>query len=221
MAANTRDLARRNYAAGRATRAELIAIAERLFGERGFDAVSLREISAAAGTRNTAAAQYYFGNKQDLVRVVFEHRAEVLNARRTELLDLTDTWADGLRGTLDALIRPLAEQIGTSHYVSFLARLQADRIRDGEVVQLAADTGASFRRGRDELRGRLPELSDDVFRRRFRLLVTVSISALADFDRSIQTGHRKAFEIDDLITDLLDAFSGLLTAPSSRIEGVR
>jgi AcrR family transcriptional regulator len=221
MAANTRDLARRNYAAGRATRAELIAIAERLFGERGFDAVSLREISAAAGTRNTAAAQYYFGNKQDLVRVVFEHRAEVLNARRTELLDLTDTWADGLRGTLDALIRPLAEQIGTSHYVSFLARLQADRIRDGEVVQLAADTGASFRRGRDELRGRLPELSDDVFRRRFRLLVTVSISALADFDRSIQTGHRKAFEIDDLITDLLDAFSGLLTAPSSRIERVR
>jgi len=219
VAANTKEVARRAYAAGRATRAELIATAERLFGERGFDAVSLREISAAAGTRNTAAAQYYFGNKEDLVRVVFEHRAEVLNARRTELLDLIDTWSDGVRGTLDALIRPLAEQIGTSHYVSFLARLQADRIRDREVVHLAADTGASFRRGRDELRCRLPELSDDVFRRRFRLLVTVTVSALADFDRAIRTRHRKPTELDDLITELLDALGGLLTAPSSRISG--
>jgi AcrR family transcriptional regulator len=217
--ANTNEVARRDYAAGRATRAELIATAERLFGERGFDAVSLREISAAAGTRNTAAAQYYFGNKEDLVRVVFEHRAEVLNARRTELLDQTDNWADALRGTLDALIRPLAEQIGTGHYLSFLARLQADHNRDPQVVQLAADTGASFRRGRDELRRRLPELSDDVFRRRFRLLVTVTVSSLADIDRAIQTGHRKATELDDLITDLLDAFGGLLTAPSSRISG--
>jgi AcrR family transcriptional regulator len=217
MAANAKNAARTGYAAGRATRAELIAAAERLFGERGIDAVSLREISAAAGTRNTAAAQYYFGKKPDLVRVVFEHRAEVLNARRTALLDLNDTWLDRVRGTLDALIRPLAEQIGTSRYVSFLARLQADRAAGREVVTLAADTGASFRRGRNDLQRLLPELPDDVFRRRFRLLVTVTVSALADFERAAHAGDRGLGELDDLITDLLDAFGGLLVAPSGRI----
>src|SRR5207249_2592494 len=105
-----------------------------------------------------------------------------------------------------------------SHYVSFPARLQADRTHSREVVRLAADTGASFRRGRDELRRLLPDLPGDVFRRRFRLLVTVTVSALADFERTLP-GHRNAAEFDELIIDLLDAFGGLLTAPSSRITG--
>jgi hypothetical protein len=59
-------------------------------------------------------------------------------------------------------------------------------------------------------------LSDEVFRRRFRLLVTVTVSALGDVDRAIHAGHSKVTDLDDLITDLLDAFGGLLTAPSSR-----
>jgi AcrR family transcriptional regulator len=192
------------------TRELLIVTAERLFAERGFDAVSLREIAAAAGTRNTGAGQYYFGDKDALVRAVFEFRAPVLNTRRTALLDGAPAWPDELRGVLDALIRPLAEQIGTSRYVGFLARLQADHVR---AVHLDPTTSSSFRRCRRELERRLPEVPTEVFRRRFRLAVRVAVAALADHERSTS---RRPRDLDDLITDLLDASAGLLRAPSSR-----
>ena len=192
------------------TRELLIVTAERLFAERGFDAVSLREIAAAAGTRNTGAGQYYFGDKESLVHAVFEFRAPLINTRRTELLDAVPSWPDGVRGVLDALIRPLAEQIGDSHYVGCLARLQADHVRS---VHVDPETSASFRRGRRELERRLPGLPPDVFRRRFRLVVRLAVAALADHERS---RPRRAQELEYLIGDLLDASAGLVRAPSSR-----
>ena len=49
------------------TREELILAAERLFSEFGIDAVSLRQINAAAGQRNSSAAHYHFGSKDALI----------------------------------------------------------------------------------------------------------------------------------------------------------
>ena len=49
--------------ASQQTREELILAAERLFSEFGIDAVSLRQINAAAGQRNSSAAHYQFGSK--------------------------------------------------------------------------------------------------------------------------------------------------------------
>lgn len=43
---------------GRATRTHLIDVAERLFAERGIDAVSISEILEAAGQRNKNAVYY-------------------------------------------------------------------------------------------------------------------------------------------------------------------
>jgi AcrR family transcriptional regulator len=40
------------------TRGELIAAAEHLFAARGIDGPSLRELTRAAGQRNTGALQY-------------------------------------------------------------------------------------------------------------------------------------------------------------------
>ena len=201
---------------GRDTRELLITTAERLFAERGFDAVSLREIATAAGTRNTGAGQYYFGDKEQLVSAVFAFRAPVLNGRRTELLDGVESWPDPVRGALDALLRPLAEQIGRSHYVGFLARLQADHVRDNHVVSLDPETSSSFRRCRAELQRRLPDLAPDIFKRRFRLAVRLGVAALADHERSAPRRKRAGDELEALMTDLLDASCGLLCAPSQR-----
>ena len=57
----------------------LIETAERLFAERGVNAVSLREIGAEAGQRNTGAVRYHFGTKEALVNAVFEHRMTPIN----------------------------------------------------------------------------------------------------------------------------------------------
>src|SRR4051794_10685475 len=102
---------RGGYASGKATRDALIATAERLFAEHGFDAVSLREIAVAAGTRNSGAGQYYFGDKESLVQAIFEARAPGLNARRLALLEDVDDAADPAAALVVAIVRPLAEEI--------------------------------------------------------------------------------------------------------------
>ena len=47
-----------------ATRAWIVAAAERLFADIGIDATSLAEINKAAGQRNRSAVQYHFGDKE-------------------------------------------------------------------------------------------------------------------------------------------------------------
>lgn len=55
------------------TKERLLIEAERLFAEKGFEAVGVREITAAAET-NTAAINYHFGSKQNLYMEVFRQR---------------------------------------------------------------------------------------------------------------------------------------------------
>ena len=63
------------------TRDRLLDEAERLFADRGFEATSVRDITAAAGA-NLAAVNYHFGGKDNLYREVFRRRlAEVREQR--------------------------------------------------------------------------------------------------------------------------------------------
>lgn len=55
------------------TRERLLNEAEALFAHRGYDGVSVREITAAAGS-NLAAVNYHFGNKENLYLEVFRSR---------------------------------------------------------------------------------------------------------------------------------------------------
>ena len=54
-----------------ATRARLLAAAERLFADRGFKKVTVREICRAARA-NVAAINYHFGDKLGLYREVLQ-----------------------------------------------------------------------------------------------------------------------------------------------------
>ena len=60
------------YARGDETRRRIIDVAMQLFGERGFDGASTREIAAAAGV-NAPALQYYFDNKEGVYLACVEH----------------------------------------------------------------------------------------------------------------------------------------------------
>lgn len=55
----------RKEASAQQTRAALVAAAMHLFGQKGFDATSTRDIAAAAGT-NVASIAYHFGSKEGL-----------------------------------------------------------------------------------------------------------------------------------------------------------
>ena len=63
-----------SYARGEETRKRIVAVAIRVFGERGFEGASTREIAKAAGV-NAPALQYYFDSKEGLYQACGEHIA--------------------------------------------------------------------------------------------------------------------------------------------------
>jgi TetR/AcrR family transcriptional regulator, regulator of cefoperazone and chloramphenicol sensitivity len=63
------------YPRGEETRARIIAAAMRLFGEKGYEGASTRDIAAAAGV-NAPALQYYFDNKEGVLRACVEFIAD-------------------------------------------------------------------------------------------------------------------------------------------------
>jgi TetR/AcrR family transcriptional regulator, regulator of cefoperazone and chloramphenicol sensitivity len=69
---------------GAATRQRLVSAAVSLFGERGFKAVSVREIADSAKT-NVAAISYHFRDKQGLYREAFNVPVQPLLAAMAHL----------------------------------------------------------------------------------------------------------------------------------------
>jgi AcrR family transcriptional regulator len=195
------------------TRVRMIVVAEQLFADRGIDGVSLREVAVAAGSRNTGAGQYYFGNKDKLVQAIYEYRVAELDVRRLELLaDLPDD-QDPLWHCVFAMLQPLAEQIGTSHYVTFVARLSADRRRGTHPEWSGFVEIDSFKEVRKRIRDALPHLDSGTFRRRFGLAIYLGIAGLASFESIVQqkptTLRRRVQVVDELVAALV----GLLSAP--------
>lgn len=205
---------------GRATADQLVAVAERLFAQRGVEAVSLREVGKAASSRNTAAAQYHFGGKEGLVRAIVERRAPALNARRLELLaEISSTAAR--RGApptvtelVPVLVLPLVEEsVRDSHYVAFLARLAMERHRAPWVAELDERSASSFAAVAAQLAAALPGLDRRRFIHRRDMLVQLVVSSLAARQHSEQSGAAGLGRREDFVRDLLEAALGVLLAP--------
>lgn len=76
------------------TRSRILDAAERLFTEHGFEATTLRMITADAGA-NLAAVNYHFGSKEALIAEVFRRRLTWLNEQRLAALDALEAGAGG------------------------------------------------------------------------------------------------------------------------------
>ena len=68
-----------------ATKDRILDAAESLFMEHGFEATSLRSITAAADV-NLAAVNYHFGSKEELFQAVLTRRLDPMNQERLDLL---------------------------------------------------------------------------------------------------------------------------------------
>lgn len=89
--------------------ASLLDQAERLFALKGFHAVTVREITEAAGVR-LASAHYYFKSKRALYEAVFARRTAELNASRAALMQLVDV-SGPLHNVLTAIARAYVEPL--------------------------------------------------------------------------------------------------------------
>ena len=63
------------------TRTAILAAAERLYADRGFGDVTLRDI-VAEGNVNLAAVNYHFGSKDELIAELFVTRSIATNRER-------------------------------------------------------------------------------------------------------------------------------------------
>src|SRR5580700_10420234 len=87
------------------TRALILDAAERLYAERGFGDVTLRDIVAAAGV-NLAAVNYHFGSKDELIAELFVTRGVATNRARLTELKAAETAGNG-RADIKAILRAL------------------------------------------------------------------------------------------------------------------
>ncbi len=90
------------------TRSAILAAAERLYADRGFGDVTLRDIVAAAEV-NLAAVNYHFGSKDELIAELFVTRSLALNRERLRELRTAEEQGGGaaeISDVLRALVGP-------------------------------------------------------------------------------------------------------------------
>ena len=76
------------------TRAAILNSAERLYADRGFADVTLRDIVAAADV-NLAAVNYHFGSKDELIAELFVTRSLATNRERLNELKAAEAAGGG------------------------------------------------------------------------------------------------------------------------------
>ena len=90
------------------TKTRLLDAAEKLFGQNGFDATSLRDITAGAQV-NLAAVNYHFQSKDSLIDAVIERRMEPVNQKRIQMLDAAGP-SPTLEQIIEAFLAPILVQ---------------------------------------------------------------------------------------------------------------
>ena len=87
------------------TKVCILNAAEMLFGRKGFDATSLRDITAEAQV-NLAAVNYHFQSKDSLIDAVIQRRIEPLNDRRLAMLEKA-----GAHPTIEQIVEAFAAPV--------------------------------------------------------------------------------------------------------------
>jgi AcrR family transcriptional regulator len=193
----------------------LIETAERLFAERGIDAVSLRSVMAAAGT-NVAAVHYHFGSKDALVEALIQSRSGEVGRRREPLLQRVEALPHPTaRDLAEAFVRPVAEMAlgGNDGWVRFVhgvlvTRHPAFEVLDATFAPQAIRIGKVLERVSAGL---------DLVTARFRLAeaMTMTFRVLGDLDavaRAVQPSGGRVSD-DVLVEQLVDAVTAVLAGP--------
>ncbi len=117
-----------------ATKAKILDAAEALFMMHGFEATSLRSITASANV-NLAAVNYHFGSKEELFQAVLTRRLDPMNQERIEILERLEREGAGrplsVEKILFAMLIPALrlardEKRGGKNFLRLLGRAYAD-----------------------------------------------------------------------------------------------
>lgn len=198
---------------GRAgTRERILEAAESLFAERGFDSVSLRDITGAAGA-NVAAVNYHFGSKDNLIDAVIERHATPINEARIAQLDAAEgRHPDGVpvEEILQAFLEPMLHHIMSGRmseelFCKFMGRLMGER---GYCLPEAVEPlfQAMAARFAGALRKAVPALSEELalWKMHYSFGVLANTLTHGETLRQISGGRAGAPEMDQQFRQIID-----------------
>jgi len=145
------------------TAGRILDAAERLFLEEGLEGVSVRAVTAEAGT-NVAAVNYHFGSKAELLRAMVRRAFEQVGKEQARLLGELESRTqhpevEELLGALAAPVFALFDAQGAGDWGrAWMAAREADRETGRERPPMAfSDTGVT-RRYHEALSRALPHV---------------------------------------------------------------
>jgi AcrR family transcriptional regulator len=193
----------KRLARGNATRDLLLTTAERLFAERGIAAVSLRDIADEAGQKNKVVVQYYFGDKDALIREIAADRLRAIDEVSTDILAkrLASGKPAKIQDYVFANVMSLASNIEkNNHFLPFVLRYIVDW---GSVKAIqtksSANAEALFKKVLREL---LPNVPDLILEERRQTLIASVVHALAGYQRGLNAGT-PIMPLEDFLDDLV------------------
>ena len=170
-----------------ATRAKILHSAEKLFGDHGYDGVSVRQIAIEAGVP-VALVNYHFGSKDGLFRAIFVLRAPLIYDQRMAGLRLAELETDPnrkLEAVIKALIVPMVHLRNTEKSAGY-ARILAHEIsspssRSREIMREFFDPVAHILL--DALAKVLPDRSMEEIHWGYHVMLGAMVYTMADNGR--------------------------------------
>jgi len=202
------------------TRSAILAAAERLYADRGFSDVTLRDIVAEANV-NLAAVNYHFGSKDELIAELFVTRSLALNRERLKELKAAEEQGGGrapVEVILRALVGPalrgcLGPENQRSASARFMIRASIEsvapirRIKNREVDHLRKFAAA--------MRRALPDRSDAEIYWGLHFALAMSHHTIRESERLIRLSEGKCDldDVDSVIERVVSVSAMALTAP--------
>ena len=161
------------------TKDKILDTAERLIGEHGYAATSLRHIIAEAGV-NLAAVHYHFGSKEDLLDAVVARKVTPVNEARLAQLDRVEAVAGNgpaeVEKVLESFFMPTAEVASRNPgFVRLMGQMHAEGMMPRIVEKHFQATGLRFVAA---LRRALPALPEEELLWRVHFMVGAMAHAM-------------------------------------------
>jgi AcrR family transcriptional regulator len=195
----------------------ILEAAERLCGERGLEAVSVREIAAEADV-NLSAINYYFGSRINLLLTIFKTRVAELDQERRALLERASSApTPDLREILRAVLMPLARwrtvQSNRRAALQFICRALTTAEPE---LKAMIDVGViSFRDVIALLQRALPHLSFEELCWRFHFMMSIEHMNFWDVGRLqlLSEGKCHSDDLNESLERAVDFAAAGFTAP--------
>jgi AcrR family transcriptional regulator len=195
------------------TKTRILDAAELLFMEHGYEATSLRQLTAAAGV-NLAAVNYHLGSKEELFQAVLTRRLDPMNQERIRLLEALErdagTKPPSCERVLFAMLAPALrlardERRGGKNFLRVLGRAYADpapfirRFLHEQYAEMIARYKEAFLRA-------LPHLTRQELTWRLHFVMGALSYSLASTDALRQFAQVTQADNDELILQRLAPF---------------